>query len=138
MGLQLRNRIHAGLMVCTALATIAYWLIYFSSGAMMVRSDAVYTGFESAFPLADGWMALSYLLAARFLWSGDRRALLCGLCAGSAMIFLGSMDLLFNIEQGHFKSPISAEMWEEIVIVATCWLFGPFTIWRLWTQPRWS
>jgi hypothetical protein len=75
---------------------------------------------------------LSYLLSAFFLWRGDRRAVLWGVCAGSAMIFLGCMDLLFNVEQGHFAGPISAEMWAEIVIVLFCLSFGPFTIRRLW------
>ena len=130
-----RDRAHAWAMWVAAAGTIAYWAVYFSSGATQVRTDAVYTGFEDAFPLADGWMTLCYLLAGAFLWRGDRRAVLWGLCAGSAMVFLGSMDLLFNIEQGHFKHAPSAEMWAEIVIVAFCWWFGPFTIWRLWRHP---
>lgn len=126
------DRAHAVLMLVAALGTIAYWITYFSSGATQVRSDEVYLAFENAFPLADGWMTACYLLSAYFLWRGDRRALLWGLCAGSAMIFLGCMDLLFNLEQGHFAPPISAEMWAEIVIVLFCLSFGPFTIWRLW------
>lgn len=126
------DRAHAIFMVIAALGTIAYWLTYFSSGATQVRGDEVYLAFENAFPLADAWMALCYLLAAFFLWRGDGRALLWGLCAGSAMIFLGCMDLLFNIEQQHFHAPISAEMAAEIVIVVFCLSFGPFTIWRLW------
>ena len=129
------DRIHAVFMVLATVATTAYWVVYFTSGATQVRTDAVYLGFESAFPLADGWMALCYLLAAGFLWRGDRRATLWGLCAGSAMIFLGSIDLLFNIEQGHFRMAIGPEMAAEYVIVAFCWLFGPFTIWRLWRHP---
>ena len=126
---------HALAMLLAALGTIAYWAVYFSSGATQVRTDAVYIGFEDAFPLADGWMTLCYLLAAWFLWRADRRAVLWGLCAGSAMVFLGSMDLLFNIEQGHFAHAPSAEMWAEIVIVMFCWGFGPYTIRRMWRHP---
>jgi len=126
------DRIHAIFMLVAAFGTIAYWLTYFSSGATQLRDDEVYLAFENAFPLADGWMTLCFLLAAFFLWRGDRRALLWGICAGSAMIFLGCMDLLFNIEQKHFQAPPSAEMWAEIVIVVFCLSFGPFTIRRLW------
>lgn len=129
------DRLHAALMLIAALGTIAYWLTYFGSGATQVRKDAVYLSFENAFPLADGWMTLCYLLAAFHLLRGNARAVLWGLCAGSAMIFLGAMDLLFNLEQGQFRWPLSAEMWVETVIVASCWLFGPFTIWRLWRHP---
>lgn len=126
------DRLHAIFMLIAAAGTIAYWLTYFSSGATQVRTDAVYIAFENAFPLADGWMTLCFLLSAFFLWRSDRRAVLWGICAGSAMIFLGCMDLLFNIEQGHFQAPISLEMAAEIVIVVFCLCFGPFTVWRLW------
>ncbi len=129
------DRLHAGLMLLAALGTIAYWLSYFSSGATHVREDAVYLGFENAFPLADGWMTLCYLLSARFLLRADVRAVLWGLCAGSAMIFLAAMDLLFNLEQGHFQAVMSGEMWVETAIVAGCWLMGGFTIWRCWRHP---
>lgn len=126
------DRIHAALMALAALGTAAYWIAYFGSDLTHVRADTVYLAFENAFPLADGWMALAYLLSAWYLWRGDHRAVLWGLCAGSAMIFLGLMDLLFNIEQGHFQPPIGAQMWLEIAIMAFCLTFGPFTIWRLW------
>lgn len=135
MSASTRDRVHAGFMVLAAVATAAYWLTYFSSGATKVRTDAVYTGFESSFPLADGWMALCFLLTAWFLIRQDRRALLWGLCAGSAMVFLGAIDLLFNIEQGHFTQAIGPEMAAECLINVFCWLFGPFTIWRLWRHP---
>ncbi len=128
------DRIHAGVMLLAAFGTLAYWLVYFTSGATQLRGDAVYLAFENAFPLADGWMAACYVLAAYFLWRGDRSALLWGLCAGSAMIFLGCMDLLFNLEQGHFHAPMSAEMLAETVIVVFCLSFGTFTIRRLWRQ----
>lgn len=131
----LADRAHAGFMLLASLGTLAYWLTYFSSGATQVRTDEVYLAFENAFPLADGWMGACYLLSAFFLWRADARAVLWGLCAGSAMIFLGCMDLLFNVQQAHFSAPISAQMWAEIVIVVFCLSFGPFTIWRLWRHP---
>lgn len=129
------DRTHAVFMVIAALGTVAYWVTYFTSGATQVRTDAVYIAFENAFPLADGWMVICFFLSAFYLWRGDRRAVLWGICAGSAMIFLGCMDLLFNIQQDHFSGVISAEMWAEIVIVVFCLTFGPFTIWRLWWHP---
>lgn len=134
MSTRTSDRIHAAFMLIAAVGTVTYWLVYFTTGDTHVRTDAVYLAFENAFPLADGWMALCFLFAAWFLWRGDPRALLWGLCAGSAMIFLGCMDLLFNIEQGHFRSPMSAEMWAETVIVVFCLSFGPFTLWRLWRR----
>lgn len=134
MAVNNRDKVHAILMLLTAAGTLAYWLTYFMSGATKVRTDDVYTSFENAFPLADAWMALSYVLAAIFLLKADRRAVLWGICAGSAMIFLGAMDTLFNLEQGLFSHG-SAEMAVEIAINVVCWSFGPFTIWRMWKHP---
>lgn len=128
------DRIHAVFMVIAAIGTIAYWVVYFTSGATHVRTDEAYLAFENAFPLADGWMTVCFLIAAFFHWRGDPRGVLWGLCAGSAMVFLGCIDLLFNIEQDTFAH-LGPAMWAEIVIVAFCLIFGPFTIHRMWRHP---
>lgn len=129
------DRVHAGLMLLAAGGTLVYWLVYFTSGATQVRQDAVYLGFENAFPLADGWMALAYTLSAIHLLRRKPAAVLWGLCAGSAMIFLACMDFLFNLEQEQFKAGMGEAMWLETFIVAGCSGFGSFTVWRLWQHP---
>jgi len=45
------DRVHAILMLVVAAGTLAYWLAYFFAGAVQTADDAVYTGFENAFPL---------------------------------------------------------------------------------------
>lgn len=129
------DRVHAALMLLAAKLTVAYWVVYFTSGDTRVRQDAVYLGFENAFPLADGWMALCYVLAAIALLRRQPSTVLWGLCAGSAMIFLASLDLLFNIEQGHFSRALTAPLFAEFAIVAGCGTFGAVTVWRLWHHP---
>jgi hypothetical protein len=57
-----------GLLLFTFVATLAYWIIYFTSGDVQVRHDEVYLAFENAFPLADAWMAICALLGAIGLW----------------------------------------------------------------------
>ena len=104
------DRIHATLMLLAALLTAAYWAVYFTSGDTQLRQDAVYLGFENAFPLADGWMALCYLLGGIALLQQRPTAVLWGLCGGSAMIFLASMDMLFNFQQGHFALALTAPL----------------------------
>ncbi len=121
-------------MAIAAIGTLSYWAAYFTSGATKVRSDEAYAAFENAFPLADAWMTVCYLLAAWFLWRGDARALLWGLCAGSAMIFLGCMGLLYDLQHDHFAGPMSGALVAEMVVLAYCFTLGPTTIWRLWTR----
>lgn len=122
-------------MLLAAAGTIGYWVAYFTSGATRVRGDAEYLSFEDAFPLADGWMTLCFLLGARGMWRGDPSGVRWGLCGGSAMIFLGCMGLLYDLEHGHFGGPLSAALLAEVVVLTYCFTFGPITLLRLWRRP---
>ena len=128
------DRLHAVWMIVIAALVGAYWGIYFLSGATQIRTDAVYLGFENSFPLADAWMATAFLLAARSLWRGEESAVLWGCCAGSAMIFLGCMDLLFNLTQGNFGLAPTPGLLAEIMIVVVCLSYGPFAIVYCWRR----
>jgi hypothetical protein len=93
--------------------------------------DAVYTGFENAFPLADGYMTVAYVAAALLLLRGRLLAVPVGIAAGSAMVFLGAMDTLFNLEHGKYAD-MTPEMAVETVINVGCFAFGSITMVRLW------
>jgi hypothetical protein len=118
-------------MLVVAAGTLAYWLAYFFAGAVQTADDAAYTGFENAFPLADGYMAIAFVVAALLLRHGHVLAVPVGIAAGSAMVFLGCMDVLFNLEHGKYAD-MTAEMAVESVINLVCFTFGPFTMVRLW------
>ena len=118
-------------MVVAALGTMAYWLAYFAAGTVQTSADPAYAAFENAFPLADGYMAACYLVSAARLAHGHVAAVPWGIAAGSAMVFLGCMDVLFNLEHGKYGDMTGA-MAIEIAINVICLTFGPFTIIRLW------
>ena len=118
-------------MLLVAAGTVAYWLAYFFAGAVQTAPDAVYTGFENAFPLADGYMTVAYVAAALLLLRGRVLAVPVGIAAGSAMVFLGGMDTLFNLEHGKYAD-MTPEMAIEAVINVACFTFGPLTMVRLW------
>jgi len=90
----------SGLLLFAFFATVAYWVVFFTSGDVQVRSDEVYLAFERAFPLADAWMALCALAGAVGLWQRRAWGFLFGLLAASSAIFLGLLDVLFNRNQG--------------------------------------
>jgi hypothetical protein len=125
------DRVHAALMVIAALGTIAYWATYFGSGAVQTSADPAYLAFENAFPLADGYMTACYLAAAFLLVRRRVAAVPMGVAAGSAMVFLGCMDVLFNLEHAKYAS-MTSEMAVETAINVVCLTFGPFTMVRLW------
>jgi hypothetical protein len=121
------------LLLVTALATVAYWVLFFSSDGLHVRSDAAYLAFEKAFPLADGWMAACALVGTAGLWRGRPWGWLFGLLAGSSLVYLGCMDVLFNLNAGHY-SVASGAMLVEIVINAWCLAGGVLLIAWLWSH----
>jgi uncharacterized membrane protein (DUF2068 family) len=124
-----------GYFAVAAVGTTAYWIAFFTSGAVQVQEDAAYLAFERAFPLADGWMAACATLAAVGLWRGRPWGLLFGLLAASSLVFLGCMDVLWNLNTGSYSIGSSA-MTAEIVINVFCLAGGPLLIRYLWRHRR--
>ncbi|NJD32447.1 MAG: hypothetical protein FIB04_11230 [Gammaproteobacteria bacterium] len=114
-----------------AVGTAAYWVVFFTSGAVQVTEDPGYLAFERAFPLADGWMAACALLGAIGLARGRPWGWFFGLLAGSSLVFLGCMDVLYNLNEGTY-AVASAAMWAEVAINAFCLLGAPLLIGHLW------
>ncbi len=65
------------------------------------------------------------------LLRGHALAVPVGIAAGSAMVFLGCMDTLFNLEHAKYADG-TPEMAIETAIDVICLTFGPFTMMRLW------
>ena len=122
-------------MRTVALGTIAYWVAYFDFGAVQTSSDPGYVAFENAFPLADAYLAAAYLVAAHLLVRGRAAAVPVGIAAGSAMVFLGLMDSLYNLEHAQYAAR-TPEMAIETAINVVCLVFGPWTMVRLWRARR--
>jgi hypothetical protein len=119
------------LLVLVAVVTLAYWTTYFTSGATHVREDEVYLAFENAFPLADGWMASCALLAAIGLWRRRPWGFLFGLLTGSSLVYLGCLDVLFNLNEGTYAID-SGAMGAEIFINVGSLAVGAGLIAWLW------
>jgi hypothetical protein len=129
------DRVHAALMLLAALGTVAYWTAYFAAGAVQTSDDPAYVAFENAFPLADGYMTACYVVAAVLLLRARATAVPAGIAAGSAMVFLGLMDTLFNLEHGKYAA-MTPEMAVETAINVGCLTLGPATMVRLWRARR--
>jgi hypothetical protein len=91
-----------GAMALAILLTIAYWVIWFLVDRDLLASShaAAYYTFENAFPLADGWLVLTLALGVAGLARQRPWGLLFALLAGGAGIYLGCMDVLFDLENG--------------------------------------
>ncbi|HLY39142.1 MAG TPA: hypothetical protein VKU61_13950 [Candidatus Binatia bacterium] len=122
----------AMLMLVTALGTAAFWFGFFAGGeALHSSASDAYRAFEHAFPAADGWMAAWALAAGVGLLMRRRWAVLAGVVAGSALVFLGLIDTTFDVEQGMYAQR-SAAMAVEAVINVFCLTVGPFAVGWFW------
>ena len=119
------------ILVVFALGVIAFWITFFTSGAVSMGDSQAYLEHEQSFPLADGYMAACCLICAVGLFKRRSWALLFGLLAGSGIIFLGLMDTLYSIQQGIFAAFDAAAL-EAFVICGVCLVLGPATIIYLW------
>ena len=122
----------AALLAVTAAGTAAYWIAFFTAGNALHSSETdAYAAFEHAFPAADTWMASAAVAAAIGLVRRRPWAVLAGIAAGSALVFLGLLDVLFNLEQGLYARP-SVAMAVETLINFFCLAVGPFCLMYFW------
>jgi hypothetical protein len=125
------GRVVGALLWVSVAATALYWLVFFTSGDVRSSAEECYLVFERAFPAADAWLALSCAVAAVGLRRGREWAALFGICAGSAAIYLGLMDVLYNLENGMYAN-LGGPMIGEMVINVYCLSLGPFLIAYFW------
>ena len=123
------------LLWLTAGVTVLYWVVFFTSGEVHSTDEECYLAFERAFPLADGWMATLCVAAAEGLHRRREWAVLGGVAAGSALVYLGGMDVLYNLENDMYAR-MNAAMAGEVAINLWSCAFGPFLLAYFWRQRR--
>ena len=125
----MRRTIEA-MLAAAIIIDIAYWSIWFTHRDWLASEHTqAYYDFENAFPLADLWLGLACLLALIALHRQRPAALLWLISAGSAALYLGCMDLLYDLEHDIFGSGAGGAI--EATIVALTWVFA-LTVLR-WT-----
>lgn len=136
------TRLVAVVMLLAALIIIAYWLIWFGGGRALLASSqtASYFAFENAFPAADAWIVVTLLVGAIGLLRGRSWGLLSSLLAGGAGIYLGCMDVLFDLENHIYLVQPGTDIGAvitEIVINILTFSLSIFVISSVWRQRQW-
>lgn len=130
-----RPRVLPALLVLTAIVTVAYWVNYFTGGDVRVVDARWYTAFESSFPVADAWLALTAFVAGVGLWRGALWGAKAGLLAGSALLYLAAMDITFDVENGLYaRLADSQPMQFELLINVWSLTLGAVTIAISWKR----
>lgn len=103
------------LLALAIVGTIAFWIVWFFVDRNWLASAHTpeYYAFENSFPLADGWLVLCASLAAWALVKRRPSALLWLLLTASASVYLGAMDVLFDLENGIYRA--SGSDWGSVI-----------------------
>jgi hypothetical protein len=130
------TRVMIGLLWFGSLATLAYWVVWFGvDRTWLATADTpAYYTFENAFPIADGYMAVTGALGAVALMRRKAAALLWMLLAGSAALYLAGMDVLFDLENGIYRVGTGgvANVAVELFINVGCLLGGIAIVRHAW------
>jgi hypothetical protein len=127
--------------IFATVAVLLYWAAWFMvPGVVQSRTPsapdhAIYVAFEQSFPLADSWLAIASIVGVIGLIRRRTWGFLFMLLAGGEAIFLGLMDLLYDLEHRMFV-PLTQESVVELVIVVLLLLLGPVVVGLTWSQRR--
>ena len=130
-----------GLEILVIVGVVLYWTTWFlapefiQSRSVDAPDYQIYVNFEQAFPLADSWLAIAALIGVVGLWRMRDWGFLFSLLTGSSAIFLGFMDLLYDLQHGMFI-PFTLEASIELLIVLLLLLLAPIQIYLLWRHRR--
>jgi len=112
------SRFIVGLLIFGIVATTAYWVVWFGIDREILASahTSEYYAFENAFPIADGWMVVTGIAAAIALVRRRLSAALWCFAAGTCSVYLGLLDVLFDLQNGIYQSPDKGAVAVEVAI----------------------
>lgn len=112
---------------------VSYWVIYFTTGAVRITEEPTYIAFQEVFPLADAWAAFTATLSLIGILARKNWGFLLGIISGATIIVIGLLDILYNINAGHYALLTSSySMMYELLLNFLCLTVGINLIWYMW------
>lgn len=111
-----------------ATGVVLYWLSFFFGGEVHAAQDDCYFIFQRNFPVPDIVTAIAGLLCAEGLRRGRGWGLIWGGVAAGGILFLGLIDVSYNVWNGMYAN-MSLAMLNENLINIYCLVFGPYLVW---------
>jgi hypothetical protein len=128
------------LAAAASVALVAYWVVWFFVNRDWLASldTPAYYVFENAFPAADAWLAVACGMGGWALWRRRPTALFWLLAGGSSAVYLGLMDVLFDLENGVYLAPRGdwGAVATEVAINVYALGVGAWALWFGWAHRR--
>ncbi len=117
-------------------AIVAYWGVWFVGDRAWLASlpTREYVVFENAFPAADAWLAVAFAAAAVSLHQRRPAAVFWLIACGSSAIYLGLMDVLFDLENGVYTTGETGAVATELAINVASLAIGIWAPWYGWSR----
>ena len=107
---------------------IIVWIYLYKYELNNPKRSEVYRAFEKSFPLPDlCWLTPMLFISAIGLFLGERFGIFFSIIAGSSLIFLGLLDISFNLQQGGYTNNKTDTIF-NLFINLVCVIFGPILL----------
>ncbi|NVM46165.1 MAG: hypothetical protein HWN79_14710 [Candidatus Lokiarchaeota archaeon] len=118
----------AVLQIILAVGIVGFWIFFFKVENKDPEKEEWYLKHERSFPLPDlGLITVCLLIAAVGLLSGERFGIFFTIVAGGGLMFLGLIDLAFNLQNGLFKTK-NLDAYMSIGIVSIVLIMGVLSL----------
>jgi hypothetical protein len=120
--------------LAVAFGIIAFWVAFFSTDMVNIedsRLKEIYVAFESAFPVADFYLAVMLIIGGIGLLKQRLYGTVFSFMGGASLIFLGLLDVSFNTQQGIYSLGVE-EAVMNVFINALCIGFGIYLVRAVW------
>jgi len=91
------------LELLTAVGLILFWILFFTVGMAPKNPPPGYLTYEHSFPVPDGLLSILLLVAGIMLLLNNPLGVNLSLIAAGALLFLGVLDISFNLQNGVYK-----------------------------------
>jgi len=132
------NRFIAGAEFVVALGIFLFWIAFFTQETVSINDPhlkEIYMAFESAFPLADFYLALMLIIGGIGLLKNMLYGYFFSVVAGASLIFLGILDVSFNFQNGLYSIGIQEAAFNVLINLA-CLSFGIYLLFAIWRSKK--
>ena len=121
------NIIIAIFQIILAVGFIIFWIYFFKYENKNPERSEIYLAFERSFPIADlCWIVPTLLISSVGLLLGSKFGLFFTIVSGGSLIFLGLLDVSFNLRQGMYKKKDDKILNATINLI--CLIFGAISL----------
>jgi hypothetical protein len=99
-----KSRLIASLEIVTGVGILLFWVAFFTVGMAPENASPAYFAYEYSFVVADMLLVITLIVAGILLLRGRRLGIVLSLAAAGALIYLGLVDMAYNVRNGVYMA----------------------------------